>query len=198
MVAYDSGEIHHVPDILKQSFRDDEPSGQRLLDLFLGDLFQYSLHILQIIMFIPSHRTSRDLNPFADGVVDGFVGDDNVPPLGKGRDDAGNGRVRLRVDNACGHSQMRRNHGLGFHMYILRAIEAGRTARADAVGPQCLDRLLLEDVVGHQIVKVVGRQVRHGSPGGELRLRSGRSGNAVSRDWIPPVVRPRRPRALTR
>ena len=100
MVAYDSGKIHHVPDIFEQSFGDNESPGQRLLGLLFRDLFQHSFHVLQIVMLIPSNGASRYLNAFADGEIDRFVRDDDVPTLGKCWDDAGDGRESLRVDNA--------------------------------------------------------------------------------------------------
>ncbi len=147
--------------------------------MLLDDLFQHSLHVLQVIVFIPSDRTSRYLNAFADGVVDRFVGDDDVPALGKRRDHAGNGGESLSVDDARGHAQMGRNRGLGFHVYILSAVEARRTARPDAVGAQRLDGLLFQRLIRHQVVKVVGCEVRDRAPGGELRFGSGGSGNTI-------------------
>ena len=83
---------------------------------------------------------------------------------------------------------MCRDHRLGFHVHILGAIEARWTARTDAVGPQCLNRLLLENLIRNQIIKVVGGEVRHGSPVREFRLWSGWSGNAVSRKCSALVV----------
>ena len=53
----------------------------------------------------------------------------------------------MRVDDACRDAQVCSNVLLCLHVYVLRAIEAGRAARADAVGAERLDSFLLERLV---------------------------------------------------
>lgn len=86
--TYHFGQIKHVPHVLKKRFRNDESPGKRLLRLLFRYPLEHPLHVLQIIVIIPPHRTPADLNSLPDGIIDGAVRNDDVPPLTERRDDA--------------------------------------------------------------------------------------------------------------
>ena len=67
------------------------------------------------------------------------------------------------------------NIRLRLHVYVLRAVEARRTTRADAICAERLDGLLLESLVCDEVVEVVGREVRDGAAVGEFRLGTRRA-----------------------
>src|SRR4051794_31914956 len=71
-------QINHITNILKQALRDNEPPRQRLLRLLFRDFRQNSLQVLHIIVFIPSYRTPRDLEPFLDRIVHRFIRNDDI------------------------------------------------------------------------------------------------------------------------
>jgi hypothetical protein len=65
--------------------------------------------------------------------------------------------------------------GLRLHVYILCAIETGRTTGTNTVCSESLDGLLLECLVCDEVVKVVGCEVRDSAAVGELRFGSCRA-----------------------
>lgn len=85
-------------------------------------------------MFVPPHRTPRDLNPLPYRKIDRLIGNNDIPSLREGWDDTRDDREGLRIDDACWRPQMRRDVRFGLDMHILRAIEPWGTAGADAVG----------------------------------------------------------------
>ena len=119
-------------------------------------------------MLIPAHRTPRNLDPLPDRVVDRAVRNNHVPPFGKGRDDARDGGEGLRVHDAGRLAEEGGDVGFGFDVHVLRAVEAGGAAGADAVGAQGLDGLFFDGVVRDEVVEVVGGEVRDGAVVGEF------------------------------
>ena len=71
--SYHFGEVHSVANGLEETLSDDEFASQRLLRLFLRDFAQHSFQVLHVVVFVPSHRASRDLDSLPDGEVDRFV-----------------------------------------------------------------------------------------------------------------------------
>ena len=126
-------------------------------------------------MFEPAHCTPRDLNALAYGEVDGIVCNNDVAALAEGGNDTRDGGEGLRVDDAGRDAQVCGDILLCLHVYVLRAIEAGRAARADAVGAERLDSFLLERLVCDEVVEVQRGEVGDGAAVGELRLGAGRS-----------------------
>jgi hypothetical protein len=57
-------------------------------------------------------------------------------------------------------------------VYILCAVESGRTTGANAIGAKGLDSLLFQRLVCDEVVEVEGGEVRDGAAIGELRLGS--------------------------
>jgi len=53
-------------------------------------------------------------------------------------------------------------------VYILCAVESGRTAGADAVGAESLDGFLFESLVRDEVVEIEGGEVRDGAAVREL------------------------------
>jgi hypothetical protein len=169
-LAYQLRQVNHVANVLEQALGDDEAPRQRLPGLLLDQVLEHVLEVLHVVVLVPLDGAAADLHALADGKVDGLVGDDDVAALAERGDDAGDGGKGLRVDDARRHAQVRRDVCLGLHVHVLRAVEAGRAAGADAIGAQRLDGLLLERLVADEVVVVVRREVRDGAPVGELRL----------------------------
>jgi len=126
-------------------------------------------------VFEPAHCTPRDLNALAYREVDGVVCNNDVAALAEGWDDTRDGGEGLCVDDACRDAQVCSDVLLCLHVYVLRAIEAGRAARADAVGAERLDSFLLERLVCDEVVEVQRGEIGDGAAVGELRLGAGRS-----------------------
>lgn len=99
--TYDFKQIKHHTVILKNTFSNDKHLGQlgALAFSFFVDILQNALKVLHIAVGIPFDLTSRKLKTLVNGKVNTAVGDDNVASLGKGRDDGGNERERLGVDD---------------------------------------------------------------------------------------------------
>ena len=114
-------------------------------------------------------------------MVDGAVGDNDIAPFGKRRDDARDGGEGLRVHDAGRLAEEGGDVGFGLDVHVLRAVEAGRTAGADAVGPQGLDGFFLEGVVRDEVVEVVGGEVRDGAVVAEFDFGAGGTGQRVKR-----------------
>ena len=168
-------QIRHIPDTLEQPFRNDEPPRKRLLALLLDSSLQHPLQIRHIIMLVPSHRAPTNLNALPDGKVDRLVRNNDIAPLAEARNDAGDGREGLRVDDAGRHAEVGRDVRLRLLVHVLGAVETWRAAGADAICAEGLDSLFFEDLGGEEVVEVVGCQVRHGAAVGELRFGSRRS-----------------------
>jgi hypothetical protein len=66
--------------------------------------------------------------------------------------------------------------GLGLHVYILGAVEAGRTTGTNTVCAEGLDSLLLERFICDEVVVVVRGEVCDGAAVGQLRFGAGRAG----------------------
>lgn len=78
----------------------------------------------------------------------------------------------MRVDDAGWYAQVRSNVLLCLHVYILCAVEPGRTAGADAIGAEGLNGFLFESLVRDEVVEIERGEVRNGAAVGELRLGS--------------------------
>ena len=136
-------------------------------------------------MLVPSHRTPRNLDALADREIDRVVRDDDIAPLAKSRDHTGDGREGLGVHDASPGTQELGNIGLGLHVHVLRAIEAGGSARAHAVGAQCLDGFLLEGLVGDEVVEIVRGEVGNGAAVGEFGFRASGAEEGLERAVFP-------------
>ncbi len=177
------GEVVDVADRLEQGLSDDEAARQLLgPGLVLRDLLHDLLEVGQVVVIVPLDVAARALQTLADGVVDGLVGYNDVATLAKGRDYARDGREGLRVDNGTLGSEKGGDVGLELYVDVLGAVELRRSARADAVGPEGLDRLLLDLLVAVEVVEVIGCEVRDRTPVGELRFgsRGSRQGMRIS------------------
>lgn len=126
-------------------------------------------------MLIPPYGTPRDLQPLLDRKIHCLVRDDDIAPLAERRDDAGDGRERLRIYNARGHTQELCNVPLNVHVHVLGAIEVGRPASADTIITEDLDSSLFEHLVRDKVEEVVGGKVVDGAAIGELDLGPGRA-----------------------
>lgn len=71
-----------------------------------------------IIMIVISHGRARDGDALLNGKVDPLVRYDDVASLGEGRDDGGDGRKALRVDNGRLRAEETGNVGLEGHVNI--------------------------------------------------------------------------------
>jgi len=170
-ITYDFRQIYTIADVLEQALSDDEAPSQRFPCLLLHNLLQHPLQILHIVMFIPANRAPANLQSLPDRIIARLICHDNIAPLAERRDDTGNRREGVGVHNACLRAQMRRNVRLGLHVHILRAVELRGSAGPDAIGAQGLDRLLFDLLVGHEVVVVVGCEIRDGAAVGELGFR---------------------------
>ena len=126
-------------------------------------------------MFVPAHGAAADLDAFSDGIVDGFVGDDDVASLAERGDYARDGGEGLCVDDAGFGAQVGGNVGFGFDVHVLGAVEAGGGAGTDAVGAEDLDGAFLKVGICAKGVEVVGCEVCDGAAIGELGFRTCRS-----------------------
>ncbi len=81
-------QINLITNILKQTLRHDESSGEWFPRLLLHDTFQDTLQIIHIIMSIPSDGAARDLNTLSSSIIDSFIDDDEITTFREGRDDA--------------------------------------------------------------------------------------------------------------
>ena len=169
------GQVVDIAGHLKQCLGDDKAPRQLLAGLLLDDLAKDLLQILHVAMVVPLDAASRDLEAATDRVVDAPVRDDDVSSLAERRDDARDGRERVRVDDAPLSAQIRGDVGFGLHVHVLGAVELGRAAGTDAVGAEGLDGLLLDLLVGVEVVEVVRREVGDRLAVGKLRLRTRRA-----------------------
>lgn len=110
-------------------------------------------------MFVPPYVTPADLYAFPNCKINGFVGHYDVSPLAEGRNDAGNCRKRLSVDNACLSAKMGGDVSFGLDMHVLGAVEPWRGARAYAVGAEDLNGAFLEVGIGTEGVEIVGGKI---------------------------------------
>jgi hypothetical protein len=168
--TYQLRQVNHISNVLKQPLCDDESPGQRLLRLLLDDLFQHVLQVFHIIVLVPPNRAPANLHTLPDREVDSLIRNNDVATLREGRNDARYGRERLRVYDACGNAEVCSNIRLRLHMYVLRAVEARRTTRADAICAESLDGFLFQSLVCDKVIEVVGGEVRDGAAVGEFRL----------------------------
>lgn len=92
-MTHDPWQIHQLTRVLENPLGDDKPPLQRPT-LPLGiplNTLQHPLQILHIIRLEPLDRRPGNLHTLLDPEIDGLVDDDDVPSLGKGGDDRGNG-----------------------------------------------------------------------------------------------------------
>lgn len=169
-----TGQIRRITNGLKQTFGNDETTGELLSLCLLGShALHDTLEPIHITMIEPANAGTRGLQTLTDRVVNGAVSDDDIATLAEGGDTRGRDGEGLGVDDAALGAEEGSNVGLGADVDILGAIELGRTAGADAVGAQGLDGLLLDLFVGVEVVEVVRGEVGDGTAVGELRLGAG-------------------------
>ena len=156
-------QINHITNILKQALSDNEPPRQRLLRLLFRDFRQNPLQVLHIIVLIPSDRTPRDLEAFLDRIVHRFIRNDDISSFRESRNNTRYGRKGLSVNNASRRPQKCSDICLDLHVYILRAVEAWRTARPNAVCTKGLYSSLFQILIRVQIVVIVRREVSDSS-----------------------------------
>lgn len=106
-------------------------------------------------MVVPFDVAPGNLQASAYGEVDGAIGNDNVASLAESGYDARDGGEGLGVNNATLGADVRRDIGLRLHVYILGAVELRGPAGTNTVGSQHLDSLLLDLLVGIEVVEVV-------------------------------------------
>ena len=123
-------------------------------------------------MLVPPHRTSRNLYTLPDSIVDSFICHDDIPPLTKRRNHTRDRREGLSIDDACWHTQVGSDVGLGLDVHVLGAIETGGAAGADAVSTQDLDGAFLEVGVCGEGVEIIGGEVGDGAAVGEFGFGS--------------------------
>lgn len=154
--AYQLGQVGAVARSLEQALRHDKPPCQLLLlCLLLDHLLHLGLKVAHVAVTEPADVASRDLETLADRVVCGSVGDDDIATLAKGGDHAGDGGESLGIDDAAFGAEVGGDVGLRLHVDVLGCVELWWPARADAVGPQRLDRLLLDVVRRVEVVEVI-------------------------------------------
>lgn len=178
-ITHDLRQVHHITIRLEKTFCNNEPPGQRLPSLFLGDLGEHPLQILHIIVLIPTNDTARDLNTFPDSEADTLIGNNDISTLRERRNNTGNGRKRLRVHDTSRGTKERRHIRLSLHMNILVTVESSGATGTDTVVPKGLDSRFLKSFVGVEIVKVVRSKIRNSTSIGKLRL--GADGTAIPR-----------------
>lgn len=131
--TYQLGEIDDIANVFKQALGNDEAPRQRFLRLLLDNLLKHILQIVHVIMFKPSDRAPADLDTLARSEVERSVGNNNVSSLAETGNHTAYRREGLCVDDTGRDTEVRRNVGFRLHVNILRAVEARRTARTDAV-----------------------------------------------------------------
>jgi len=181
-VTHNPRKIHHITIRLEKTLGNNEPPSQRLASLLLGNLGEYPLQILEIIVLIPADDTAGNLDAPANSIADTLIGNDNVSTLRERRDNTRDGRKGLRVHDASRGAKERCHVFLGLHMDILSTVESSRAAGANAVSPEGLDSRLLEKLIGVEVVKIERAEIRDGTPISELRLGPDRT--AKSREFV--------------
>lgn len=88
--------------MIKDTLRDNEPTCERtlLLASLLLDALKNLLQTLCVVVVIPSDGRPRDLQPLLNSKIGTSVGDYDIATLAEGRDDGGNGRECLGIDNS--------------------------------------------------------------------------------------------------
>ena len=158
-LTYNLGQVNHVPHIFEQPLCNDESPRQRLLRLLNHNLFQHSLQILRIVMFVPPNRAPRYLNTLSNSIIDRSIRNDNVASLRKCRYDTRDGGECLSIDYACRSSQVCCYICFGLDMYILCAVKPRGAAGTNPVGAKNLDSFLFQSFVTNKIVEIVRSEV---------------------------------------
>jgi hypothetical protein len=102
MHTYKFGEINHLAILLEDALSDDEPASQGpplLLTLFLDSL-QDLLKTVDIVVVVPPHGRAADVDTLLNSEVDATVGDNDIPTLAEGRNNGGDGREVLGVEDS--------------------------------------------------------------------------------------------------
>jgi hypothetical protein len=120
---------------------------------------QLEFKIFQVFVFVPVYLSSRNLQAFANGIVAGFVGDDDVSTFDKGRNHTGCRDKSIRINDAALSTEKGGNPGFRFEMDVLRAIEVRSATRTYAILAKSLNGLLFDDLVTGKAVKICRGQV---------------------------------------
>jgi hypothetical protein len=102
MNTYKFGEINHLAVLLEDALSDDEPASQGppLLLTLLLDSLQDLLKTVDVVVVVPPYGRAADIDTLLNGKVDTTVGDNDISTLAEGRNDGGNGREVLGVEDS--------------------------------------------------------------------------------------------------
>ena len=129
-------------------------------------------------MVEPADGTARDLEALLNRKVDASIGNDDISSFGEGRDDGGNCRERLGVENGIFRSKEVRDIFLEVGVNVDCAVETCRTATSKTVFPESLGRFLLDVFVASETGEVEAGKVHDGlSRPDEFGLGTSRTGN---------------------
>lgn len=170
--TYKLRQIRRIAHVLEESLTDDEPSCEGFPALLLDDLHKHPLQILHIIMLKPPNRTPRDLNALPNSKTNALVRHNDITPLTERGDHTTDGRERLSINDAGVDADVGGHVGLGLHVHVLGAVEAGGAAGADAVGAEGGDGAVLDCVGGDEVVEVVGGEICDGAAVGQAGFGS--------------------------
>ena len=100
-IAYKLGQVRHSAVVIKDTLRDDEPTSKRRLALLplLLDALENVLKALHVIVIIPPDRAPRDLETLLNSEVHAAVCHDDIATLAESRNNRGDSRERLRVND---------------------------------------------------------------------------------------------------
>jgi hypothetical protein len=87
------GQVNHGSILLENPFSNDEPSCQRCSPFppFLLHAFQHIFQTFKVVMVVPFHSRSRDLNSFLSGEAHRTIGGNDVATLAESWDDRRDG-----------------------------------------------------------------------------------------------------------
>lgn len=168
-------EVGDVADVFEEAFGDDEATRQGSPGLFTCHALEHALEIRIVVVVVPFDGAAGDLDALARGVGNSRVADDDVAAFGEGGDDRGHRGEGLRVHDTGGDAEVGGDVGFGFHVHVLRAVEAGRGAGPDAVGFEGCDGLFFQVRLVGQVVEVERGEIGDGAAVGEFGFRGGGS-----------------------
>ena len=92
---------------------------------------------------------------FANRVIDGSVGYNDVPALAERWNDTGYGGEGLSIYDARLGAKVSGNVSFGLDVDILRAVELWRPARPDAISAESLYSFFLDLLVRVEVVEII-------------------------------------------
>ena len=139
-------------------------------------------------MLIIPDRAPTNLQTLPNSIIDRAIRNNNIASLTESRNNTGNCREGLRINNTTFRAKARRDVRLRLHVYILSAIELRRSARSNTVCSKSLNGLFFNLLVADEVVEVVGGEVRYGPAVGEFHFRSCWSAPVSSNHTAEPNV----------